>query len=109
LYPIIEYLERVLHFQRDEAVDAKLAKLEQALTQYRLPLSKTVPLFTALLSLPLTPERQKQPTLEAILAIVFELAERRPVLFILEDLHWADPSTLEFLSSCSPRNPLRRS
>jgi len=114
-YPLIEYLERALHFQRDEATDAKLAKLEQALTQYRLPLSRTMPLFTALLSLPLpeaqyaplplTPERQKQHTLEATLAIVLELAERRPVLFILEDLHWADPSTLEFLQLLLTQGP----
>src|SRR5262245_13519335 len=114
-YPLIEYLGRVLHFQRDEAVHAKLAKLEQALVQFRLPLSETVPLYTALLSLPipearyaslpLTPERQKQKTLEATLAIVLELAERRPVLFILEDLHWADPSTLEFLQLLLAQGP----
>jgi class 3 adenylate cyclase len=114
-YPLIEYLERLLHFQRDESIAAKLAKLEQALAQYRLPLSETVPLFAALLSLPLpearyaplplTPERQKQKTLEATLAIVLELAERRPILFILEDLHWADPSTLEFLQLLLAQGP----
>jgi predicted ATPase len=114
-YAIIEYLERALHFQRDEAPEAKLAKLEQALAQYRLPLHETVPLFTALLSLPLpearyaplplTPERQKQKTLEATLANLLELAERRPVLFILEDLHWADPSTLEFLQLLLTQGP----
>jgi class 3 adenylate cyclase/predicted ATPase len=107
LYPIIDLVERVLHFQRDETHTAKLEKLERALSQYRLALHETVPLFATLLSLPLpearyaqlslTPERQKQKTLEALLAIVFELAERSSVLFILEDLHWVDPSTLEFL------------
>ena len=53
--------------------------------------------FASLLSLPvpenrypplnLTPQRQRQKTLEAIVAIVLELSERQPVLFILEDTH----------------------
>jgi predicted ATPase len=113
LYPIIDLVERLLHFQRDESPDAKLEKLERALVQYRLALHDTVLLFATLLSLPcpearyaplpLTPERQKQKTLEALLAIVLELAERSPVLFILEDLHWVDPSTLEFLNLLIPQ------
>src|SRR5262249_25883390 len=45
----------------------------------------------------LSPQRMRQRTLEALVAILLELAEQHPVLFILEDLHWTDPSTLEFL------------
>jgi predicted ATPase/class 3 adenylate cyclase len=115
LYPLIDVVERVLHFQRDEALAAKLEKLERALAQYRLALHESVPLFATLLSLPLpetryaplplTPEQQKQKTLEALLAIIFELAERRPVLFIIEDVHWVDPSTLEFLSLLIAQGP----
>jgi class 3 adenylate cyclase len=115
LYPIIDLLERALHFQRDEPLDAKLEKLERALSQYRFTLHETVPLFATLLSLPLpearyaplslTPERQKQKTLETLLAAVLEMAERQPVLFILEDLHWVDPSTLEFLHLLIAQGP----
>jgi predicted ATPase len=47
--------------------------------------------------LALSPQRLRQKTLESIVAILLELAEREPVLFILEDLHWTDPTTLEFL------------
>jgi tetratricopeptide (TPR) repeat protein len=85
-----------------------LAKLEQALSQYRLPLGESIPLFASLLSLPLpedryplpnlSPQRQRQKTLEAIVVILTELAERQPVLCIVEDLHWTDPSTLELLN-----------
>jgi tetratricopeptide (TPR) repeat protein len=66
-----------------------------------------VPLFAALLALPLpdhypplarAPQRQKQETLEALLVWLERETERQPVLFIVEDLHWLDPSTLEFLS-----------
>src|SRR2546428_642977 len=46
----------------------------------------------------LSPQRQRQKTLETIIAILLELAERQPVLFILEDLHWTDPTTLELLN-----------
>src|SRR5206468_4180756 len=78
------------------------------LRQYRLPLEDTVPLFAPLLALPLpenrypplnvSPQRQRQMTLETVVAILQELAEHQPVLFILEDLHWTDPTTLELLN-----------
>jgi class 3 adenylate cyclase len=42
LYPIIDLVERVLRFQRDETYDAKLEKLERALSQYRLALHEVV-------------------------------------------------------------------
>jgi hypothetical protein len=52
LYPLLDHLQRVLHWQRDPAPEAKLATLEQALRTSRLPLAEAVPLFAALLSLP---------------------------------------------------------
>jgi len=54
LYPMIDLLERVaLRFDREESPQQKLSKLEGFLVQYGLPLAETVPLFAALLSLPL--------------------------------------------------------
>src|SRR5262249_35729071 len=64
-------------------------------------------LLAALLSLPLpahypalalTPQRQRQKTLETLLTWLAAEAQRQPVLMIVEDLHWIDPSTLELLS-----------
>jgi predicted ATPase/class 3 adenylate cyclase len=108
LYPWIELLERVvLQFDREESLQQKLRQLEGLLVQYGLPLTEAVPLFTALLSLPLpvdyapltmSPEQQKQLTLQALLTILLRIATQQPVLFVMEDLHWVDPSTLEFLS-----------
>jgi predicted ATPase len=70
-------------------------------------LEESVPLFAPFLSLSLpehhspplnlSPQRQRQKTLETIVVILLELAERQPVLLIIEDLHWTDPTTLEFL------------
>jgi class 3 adenylate cyclase len=115
LYPITDFLQRTLRVQADDTPEMRLEKLVQNLSQYRLPLEETVPLFGALLSLAvpenryrplnLSPQLQRQKTLEAIIAIILELAEREPVLFILEDLHWTDPTTLEFLELLIDQTP----
>jgi class 3 adenylate cyclase/predicted ATPase len=107
LYPISDFFQRTLSWQPEDTPDEKLAKLEQALCSYRLALEEAVPLFATLLSLslpagryaPLTlaPQRQRQKTLETIVAILLALAERQPVLCVVEDLHWADPTTLALL------------
>ena len=107
LYPISDFFQRTLSWQPEDAPDEKVITLEQALRSYRLPLEETVPLFATLLSLalpagryaPLTlsPQRQRQKTLETIVAILLELAERQPVLLVVEDVHWADPTTLALL------------
>ena len=116
LYPVIDLWQRVLRFETAEAPADKLHKLEQMLAQYRLPLAETVPLFAALLSLPddrypalaLTPQQQKQKTLEALLALLVARAAQEPLLLIVEDLHWVDPSTLEFLSLLVDQGPTAR-
>jgi class 3 adenylate cyclase/predicted ATPase len=118
LYPVIDLWQRALRFAPDDTPGDKLHKLEQALAPSRLPLAETVPFFAALLSLPLpddryaplmlTPQRQKQKTLEALLALLVERAAQAPVLFIVEDLHWVDPSTLEFLGLLVDQGPTAR-
>jgi class 3 adenylate cyclase/predicted ATPase len=118
LYPMIDLLERVaLRFEREEAPPQKLSKLEGFLVQYGLPLAETVPLFAALLSLPLpvdyapltiSPEQQKQKTLHALLTFLLRIAAQQPVLFVMEDLHWVDPTTLEFLSLLVDQGPTAR-
>jgi predicted ATPase len=115
LYPMIDLLERVvLRFEREESPQQKLSKLEGFLVQYGLPLAETVPLFASLLSLPLTadfaplplaPEQQKQQTLHALLTILLRIAAQQPVLLVMEDLHWVDPTTLEFLTLLVDQGP----
>jgi class 3 adenylate cyclase/predicted ATPase len=107
LFPLTELFQRLLQCQPEDTPDEKLAQLEQTLRQYRQPLEEAVPLLASVLSLPLpearyaslalSPQRQRQKTLETIVAILLELAEQQPVLFIIEDLHWTDPTTLELL------------
>lgn len=106
LNPATEFLERHLHFRRDEPADVKLTRLEQWLTQAGMPLDETVPLFAALVALPLparypalqlTPEKLKQNTLDTLSDWLRRCADATPVLFIVEDLHWIDATTLELL------------
>lgn len=105
--PVINELQRVLQFAREDTPDAKLQKLSQLLAGYRFPQADTLPLFAVLLSLPppahlppltLSPQRQKQKTHEALVRWLLEEAERRPVVCAWEDLQWIDPSSLELLT-----------
>jgi predicted ATPase/class 3 adenylate cyclase len=115
LYPLIDFFQRALHWHPEETSDEKLAKLEQQLRQYRVPLEASVPLFAPLLSLPLpedqypplalSPQRQRQKTLESIVALLLEQAEQHPVLFIIEDLHWLDPTSLALLDLLIDQTP----
>jgi class 3 adenylate cyclase/predicted ATPase len=107
LYPIITHIEHLLQFAPDDPPAIKLSKLEAGLHPYDLPLAEVVPLWAGLLSVPLpaehyaaltlTLQQQKQQTLDALLAWMVAEAERQPVLVAWEDLHWADPTTLEVL------------
>ncbi|HEV8714418.1 MAG TPA: AAA family ATPase, partial [Candidatus Binatia bacterium] len=123
LYPLIDLLQRVLGFKREDSPEEKLRKLEAALedsltVRQSGGLNEVVPLFASLLSLPLpegryppltlTPQRQKQKTLEALLAWLLAAAARQPLPFVVEDLHWADPSTLEFLGLLVDQVPTAR-
>src|SRR5262249_35840433 len=115
LFPLTDLFQRLLRFQAEDTPDEKFGKLEHALSQYRLPLEESVPLFAPLLSLSLpesryaplnlSPQLQGQMTLETIVAILLELAEHQPVLFIVEDLHWIDPTTLELLGLLLDQTP----
>ena len=107
LYPVITHIEHLLQFAPDDPPATRLAKLEAGLRPYGLPLAEVVPLFAGLLSVPLpaeryaaltlTPQQQKQQTLDTLVAWLAAEAERQPVLVAWEDLHWADPTTLEVL------------
>jgi len=107
LHPLIELFQRALEFARDDQPEDKLRKIEDGLRRYGLREPDAVSLWAALLSVPLpaaspplnmTPQRQKQKTLEAVLGLLVALAAHQPVLVIIEDLHWVDPSTLELLN-----------
>ncbi len=108
LAPIVHLLSRAL-FASEEAAgsaDEKLRRLEEVLDEHGLPRPDHAPLLAALLALPtgerypplvLSPEARRKRTLATILALLGALAERHPLVLVIEDLHWIDPSTLELL------------
>jgi class 3 adenylate cyclase/predicted ATPase len=117
LAPAIAHLQRMLQADSDGASIPPLARLERLLAATRLPLPEVVPLFAALLSMPtpthyppltLSPQRQKQKTMEALIAWLLIETERQPVLVVWEDVQWADPSSLELLSLTLDHTPMTR-
>src|SRR5207249_5435896 len=60
LFPFTDLFQRLLRFQTEDTPNEKLGKLEHALSQYRLPLEESVPLFAPLLSVPM-PENHYPP------------------------------------------------
>ena len=116
-YPIIEHLQRLLQFAREDTPQTKLTKLQNALMAHRFPQADTLPLLATLLSLPhpegappltLSPQKQKQKIQEALVAWIIEEAEKATVYCAWEDLHWADPSTLDFLTLFLEQIPTSR-
>ncbi|MCZ6811749.1 MAG: AAA family ATPase [Planctomycetota bacterium] len=115
LYPVIEHLKRALGWTPEDGAQAKLEKLEAALKGQSLPLAEAVPLYAELMSLALPEDRyaplelsakeRRERTLDALARWLLEEAERRPVLNVWEDLHWADPTTLELLALYIEQSP----
>lgn len=75
--------------------------------------SNTYPYLAQLLGLPLEgadleklqylePETRHNQTLSALVALLRGLAHERPVILVLEDLHWADPSSIDLLGRALP-------
>ena len=103
LYPIIGQMERAAGLTYDDTPRAKLDKLDAMLAQTASS-TQDAALFAEMLSLPndgrypmldLAPEQRRQTILEALTAQLAGLARQRPVLMIVEDAHWVDPTSLE--------------
>ena len=115
LYPVITHLEHRWQFAPDDSPATRLNKLEAGLRSFDLPLAEVVPLIASLLAIPLpaeryppltlTPQHQKQQTLDMLVAWLAAQAERQPMLAVWEDLHWADPTTLEILGLVIEQTP----
>jgi TOMM system kinase/cyclase fusion protein len=107
LHPIIELLQRLFGLDRETSPAGKIARLESQLAGHGFALERAMPLFLPLLSLPIaapyapldvSPQRHKELTRDTILILFFAMAETKPVLFLVEDLHWADATTIELLA-----------
>jgi class 3 adenylate cyclase/tetratricopeptide (TPR) repeat protein len=107
LHPVIDTFENtVLRFTPEDTDDAKRERLAGLLAQYGFDLDEAVPLFSELFSIPpepgapdleLTPEQRRQRVLEGFARMLCLRGGQQPTLFVMEDLQWADPSTLELM------------
>ncbi|MGJ7506622.1 AAA family ATPase [Variovorax sp. GT1P44] len=105
-WPSFDYFERTLKFERDEAPESRLDKLEALIVgELGLPLSD-LPFIASILSIPcearygplaLTPQKHKDETLRALVDFAEAAARKRPSVLMFEDAHWADATTLEVL------------
>jgi len=106
LHPVIAQLERMADFRPGEKAEDKLCKLEALVSGAMQNTASAVPLLAALLSIdasgrypPVTldPPQQKDRTLAALVEHLAGVASRQPILMVVEDAHWIDPTSLEWL------------
>ena len=100
-YPIIGQMERAAGLAHDDTPQAKLDKFDALLARSSTS-GQDAALFAEMLSLPndgryptldLAPGERRHRTLEALTAQLAELARQKPVLMIVEDTHWIDPTS----------------
>lgn len=114
LHPVIEHAERVLGIAPEDSDTTKLEKIQALLLQtYGLD-EDDVRLMAALMMVPyadrigalrLVPQRQKAETLRMLVDVTEAACKRDPLLLIVEDAHWADPSTVDMLEQLALRTP----
>jgi class 3 adenylate cyclase/tetratricopeptide (TPR) repeat protein len=105
-HPVIAQLERAAAFAREDGPGERLRKLRAFLAASGAPDEDLAPL-AGLLSIPaadgglpgpeLSPQRRREAVLEALVRQVEAAARRAPVLLLVEDAHWLDPSSRELL------------
>ncbi|HEY4015577.1 MAG TPA: TOMM system kinase/cyclase fusion protein [Polyangiaceae bacterium] len=109
LHPIVDLVERTLDPNQEATPEEKMEKLEALLAHYEFDLHESVPIFASLIALPLEKSKKSWPPLDVsplrlgemtrntVLSLLFAMAEKEPLVLFVEDLHWADPSTLDLL------------
>ena len=106
-FPVTRQFEQAAGFSSDDKPAAKLDKLGELFQRAGRPGTQAAPLVAELLSLPaaerfppieLPPAQRKAATVAALVDHLLYLSDATPVLFILEDAHWVDPSTMELLT-----------
>ncbi|GEM_PF-1242381 len=113
LHPMIGLIEGLADINEEDSPVERLKKLENLLRGLGLPLPAMTQLLTPLLSIEspdvqppaLPPEQLRRATLHAIISVLEAGATRAPTVLVIEDLHWADASTLDLIDLLLAERP----
>jgi class 3 adenylate cyclase/tetratricopeptide (TPR) repeat protein len=115
LYPVVGHLKRAAGFEHDDSAEDQLAKLRRVVNSDSAQTQdETIALLADLLSIHgpatvstehLTPQQRKEQTLAALVRQLAALAAVSPVLMVVEDAHWVDPTLRELLDLIIDRLP----
>ncbi|WP_299397631.1 AAA family ATPase [Pelagibius sp.] len=111
LHPLIERMQRRAGLSDDDPPMVALAKIHEQFKNSTLDAEEAVRLFAPLLSVKLAEEdgvsTEQQLDMERLLDVMLAeteaMAVHRPLMMIVEDLHWIDPTSLEFLQRLAQR------
>jgi class 3 adenylate cyclase/predicted ATPase len=110
LHPVAEW-GRARFGGHEVAAERRLADLETTLAQVKLDVQETATLLAPLLDIPLPaeraskfgPEELRRRQLAAMVALLLAGARTQPVVLAFEDLHWADPTSLDLIQALAER------
>jgi class 3 adenylate cyclase/tetratricopeptide (TPR) repeat protein len=112
LHPVVVQLEQAAGIEPNQLPETKLERLANLLATTGGEEPTSLPLFATLLSISgadrdtlptLAPRELMRRSLDALATWLLAMARRQPVLFIVEDAHWIDPTTREFVALCIDR------
>ena len=107
LYPVIHCLQQAVALTSEDDAHTQREKLDTFANSIGLDNQTAVSLLAELLSIPgdaqhplltMSSDKRKDMTLEALVQQLQRLADRCPTLFIVEDAHWLDPTTMDLLT-----------
>jgi class 3 adenylate cyclase/predicted ATPase len=116
LHPVIDRVQREAGLRGNDTAEAKRQRLAQWLKARSFFQPETLPLFSTLLSIPLQDDQadigalsqgQKRFVYEHLVRWLVDISQERCLLLVWEDVHWADPSTLDLLSLLIEQAPTR--